>query len=398
MKKLKAGVVGFGGRGVGITWDILSNIEKLEITAVCDLYQDRMDNICEKLVEEKGCKRPLQFADYHDLVLCDEVDVVFVLSAWESHVPIAVFAMENNKPVGLEVGGAYSIEQCWDLVRTYEKTQTPVMLLENCCYGRREMLVLNMVKKGLFGEVVHCSGGYLHDLRKEVAFGEENRHYRLRNYLNRNCENYPTHELGPIAKVLDINHGNRMLSLVSMASKSAGLHEYIRQEKGADDKLLKKTFAQGDIVTTIIKCANGETITLTLDTTLPRYYSRGFTVRGTKAMYEESTDSIFVDPQPEEKHMAWKEEFGNVEKFFEEHDHPVWKEYLDSGVQGGHDGMDWLVYNAFVDSIVNGTPCPIDVYDTASWMCITALSEESIMKGSAPVAIPDFTNGMWTQR
>lgn len=235
----------------------------------------------------------------------------------------------------------------------------------------------------------------MHDLREEVAFGKERRHYRLRNYINRNCENYPTHELGPIAKVLGINRGNRMVSLVSMASKARGLHEYIMQKKSDDEELVGTHFNQGDIVSTIIKCAGGETITLSLDTTLPRYYSRGFTVRGTKGMYEEATDSVFLDGN---EHFGWRENWGNAEKYSEKYEHPIWKAYKESGVQGSHDGMDWLEFDRFFDAILEDKPFEIDVYDAAAWMCITALSEQSIALGGAPVAIPDFTNGMWTMR
>ena len=189
-----------------------------------------------------------------------------------------------------------------------------------------------------------------------------------------------------------------MVSLTSTASKAAGLKHYIKENMPDNEELVNATFAQGDIVTTVIKCANGETITLTLDTTLPRYYSRDFTVRGTRAMYEERTDSVFEDKKHEDKQFNWKEEFCNAEKYQEEYDHPIWKEYLKSGVVGGHDGMDWLVDNAFIDAIINGTECPIDVYDAASWMVISVLSEISILKGGAPVDIPDFTRGKWIER
>ncbi len=300
----------------------------------------------------------------------------------------------------MEVGGAYTIEQCYELVRAYEETGVPFMFLENCCFGRREMMALNMVKQGLFGEIVHCSGGYQHDLREEIAFGKENRNYRLRNYMTRNCENYPTHDLGPIAKVLNINRGNRMVTLSSTASKAAGLHEYIVQNKKDDEELIGKTFTQGDIITTVIKCANGETIVLTLDTTLPRYYSRGFTVRGTKGMYEEVTDSVYLDTEEDrEHHMDWgKACGGNAEKFAQEYDHPVWKRYLEAGVQGTHGGMDWLEFQLFFEALKEGRPMPIDVYDAASWMSITALSEMSILRGGAVVDVPDFTKGKWHLR
>lgn len=396
MEQLRIGVVGLGNRGYWLMKDVMLLMSKVKVTAVCDVYEDRNERAA-KLTEEMCGHKPAMETDYKKLIHRDDVDAVIVTCAWESHVPVAIEAMKAGKPVAMEVGGSYSVKQCWDLVDTYEATKTPFMFLENCCYGRREMMVLNMVKQGLFGEVVHCRGGYKHDLREEVATGEEKRHYRLRNYTHRNCENYPTHELGPIAKVLGINHGNRMLTLTSVASKSAGLHEYVKEKMPENEKLLHTKFAQGDVVNTMIKCANGETILLTLDTTLPRFYSRDFTVCGTKAMYQEDNDTLFMDNKyTMEEEFMWKDRWGNAKEYEEEYDHPTWKKFLNDGVQGGHGGMDWLVFDAFFTSVIEGTPCPIDVYDAASWMCISALSEESIALGGHPVAIPDFTNGAWT--
>lgn len=397
MTTLKLGVIGLGARGLPLIKDILLPNKKVTVTAVCDIYQDRTD-AAAKLVEETTGERPFTSCNYQDIIAHANVDVVMIFSAWESHIPIAIDAMQAHKPVGMEVGGAYSIAQCWDLVHAYEQTHTPIMLMENCCYGRKELFALHMAERGVLGGIVHCAGGYHHDLREEVAFGKENRHYRLHNYLNRNCENYPTHELGPIAKILHINRGNRMLSLTSTASKSAGLHDYIADKKSDDAELMQASFCQGDIVTTVIRCAGGQTITLTLDTTLPRYYSRGLTVRGTKGLYEEVTNSVFLDKQHNQFDADWTPQWDNAKKYMEEYEHPIWKKYLEEGVQGTHDGMDWLVYNDFFDCILENRPCPIDVYDAASWMCITALSEQSIAAGSMPVAIPDFTNGMWTTR
>ena len=394
MDKVRIGFVGLGARGRGLLNDIVLQNPKAQVTAVCDVYSDRTEEGA-KLVEEKSGVKPFASGDYRDIVTRDDVDAVVIASAWESHIPIAIAALEAGKKVGMEVGGAYTVEQCFELVKCVERTGVPLMLLENCCYGRRELMVRNMVELGVLGEVVHCAGGYMHDLREEVAFGKERRHYRLRNYINRNCENYPTHELGPIAKVLGINRGNRMVSLVSVASKSRGLHEYIMQKKSDDAELVGTHFNQGDIISTIIKCAGGETITLSLDTTLPRYYSRGFTVRGTKGMYEEATDSVFLDGN---EHFGWRENGGNAEKYSEKYEHPIWKAYKESGVQGSHDGMDWLEFDRFFDATLEDKPFEIDVYDAAAWMCITALSEQSIALGGAPVAIPDFTNGMWTMR
>ena len=394
MKDIKVGFIGLGNRGSALLDVVLSQNEN--VSAVCDLYADRAESAAKK-IEEKSGVRPMIYTDYKKLLDEADVNVVVISCAWEDHVKIAVDAMKAGKAVGLEVGGAYSVRQCWELVKTYEETLVPFMFLENCCFGRRELMVLNMVELGLFGKVVHCSGGYHHDLREEITFGKENRHYRLRNYLARNCENYPTHELGPIARVLKINRGNRMLSLTATASKAEGLHDYILRKKPDDETLCNAQINQGDIITTVIKCANGETIVLTLDTTLPRFYSRGFTVRGTRGMYEEATDSIFLD-RPEDRQYDWTwraNKVGCAAEYTEEYEHPVWKAYLEEGVQGGHDGMDYLEFKFFFDALRNGKPMPVDVYDAASWMVITALSEISIANGSAPVEIPDFTEGKW---
>ena len=302
--------------------------------------------------------------------------------------------MRAGKKVGTEVGGAYNIEDCFRLVRAYEETGIHCMMLENCCYGRKELMALNMVRKGLFGSVVHCSGGYMHDLRDEIVNGDINRHYRQRNYLSRNCENYPTHELGPIMPVLNINRGNRFVKLNSIASCSKGLHEFALEHR-PDDPIAKANFAQGDIVTTILTCADGRTATLVLDTTLPRIYSRGFTVRGTKGMYCEDGNYVHLDGESEFATVADK--LNNLENYAEEYEHPIWKEYKANPI-GGHDGIDWLVYSAFIESVREDITPPIDTYDTATLMCISCLSEQSIAAGGAPVAVPDFTSGKWIER
>ena len=184
-----------------------------------------------------------------------------------------------------------------------------------------------------------------------------------------------------------------------MASKAAGLKEYIKNNKADDEVLMNTEFHQGDVVNTIITCANGETILLTLDTTLPRYYSRGFTVQGTKGMYFEDNQCLFIDGEEHAKdHFEWKKHWGNVEEYREKYDHPVWKKYMEEGVKEGHGGMDWLVFCDCIKSVQDQTDVPIDVYDLAAWMSISALAEQSIALGGQPVAIPDFTNGMWIKR
>ena len=397
MEKIRVGFIGLGCRGYDLLFHCVLP-HNVEVAAVCDIYQDRVDTAI-KLVQDKHGNTPNGYTNYLKVLEDENVNTIIIATAWESHIEIAIAAMRAGKAVAMEVGGAYSVEQCWELVNTYEETGSPFMLMENCCFSRREMMVLNMARLNLFGEIVHCSGGYHHDIRDEITYGKDKRHYRLRNYLNRNCDNYPTHELGPIAKILNINHGNRMLSLTSTASKSAGLHSYIEEHKSDDKYLMDAKFNQGDIITTVIKCYGGETITLSLDTTLPAIPNREITVRGTKGLYMQMLDSVLLDsPDYHEKAETWqKDQYGNAEEYAKDYEHPVWKDYLENGVDEkvGHGGMDWLEFKIFFDCLKNDKPMPVDVYDAASWMAISALSEKSIIMGSYPVEIPDFTRGKW---
>lgn len=397
-KELKCAVIGLGQRGSMLLDCCLIPMARDEkqptLSAVCDIYPDRTKEAADK-IEAAGLPRPKETLDYREVLADPDINTVIIASAWESHIPIAVQAMKAGKYVGLEVGGAYSIEDCRLLVDTFEETGTHCMLLENCCYGKRELMVLNMVRKGLLGKIVHCEGGYCHDLRAEISGGLQNRHYRLRNYLNRNCENYPTHELGPIAKLLDINNGNRIVSLASHASCSHGLHEYIIKNRPDDTALVNAEFCQSDIVTTVLKTELGQTIVISLDTTLPRAYSRRFTVRGTKGAYFEDTDSIFLEEAHQRFDYEPKKLWGNAAEYEKENLHPLWQNYIP---QGGHDGMDWMVLHAFCEAAERGARPPIDVYDTALYMSITPLSEQSLAAGGASVAVPDFTRGKWYMR
>lgn len=391
--KAQIGIIGLGGRGMGLLKGEILNMDDIDVVAVCDLYEDRREQAADVVELSRG-KRPFSTSNYKEILDMAAVDAIVITTSWSDHIHIAIAAMEKGIYVGCEVGGAYSIQECWKLVEAYERTKVPCMMLENCCYGRNELMVLNMVQQGVFGEIAHCTGGYMHDLRYEIAYGKENRHYRLNNYIHRNCDNYPTHQLGPIAQILGINRGNRMVSLVSVASKAVGMHEYLQNVK-KDEELANVKFLQGDIITTTIKCAQGETITLTLDTTLPRYYSRGFTVRGTKGIYTEDNDSLFIEGEHNRFETDWRKQWGNTEQYRDQYEHPIWQQYLQDGIKKGHDGIDWLVLRAFFDSVRMGTQTPIDVYDMASWMSISTLSEDSIAVGGQLMAIPDFTNGKW---
>lgn len=387
MEKFRMGIIGAGNRGRGLQFTLI-DMDEAEVVVLCDEYLDKAEYAAGENEQRTG-KRPKVTTDYHEVLAMPDVDGVVISTAWEPHIPIAIDAMRAGKPVCLEVGGAYSINDCHELVRAYEETKTPFMFLENCCFDELELWVTSLVRNGIYGEVVHCSGAYAHDLREEIIFGKENRHYRLRNYIHRNCENYPTHELGPIAKLLGINRGNRMVSLVSMASKAAGLEAYVNSRKDkVDPALIGQKFMQGDIVTTIIKCAGGETIQLRLDTSLPRVYDREFTVHGTKAFNTGKT--LCLDGAERWRHI-WDEEFAQYKP-------DCWAQMTEEGRKLGHGGMDAIEFRRFIECVRSGEEMPIDVYDAAAWMSISCLSETSIAQGGMPQEIPDFTHGEWIRR
>lgn len=396
-KKARIAMIGLGGRGYGLLRLNLVHMKNVEVVGICDVYQDRIDKAIEKVKKVCG-NTPKGSTNYKDFLQDENVDIIMITCAWEGHIDIAVEAMQSGKFVAMEVGGAYSVEDCWRLVDTYEQTKTPLMMLENCCYGEYELMTLRMVREGIFGDIVHCEGGYHHDLREEVAFGKENRHYRLKNYLERNCENYPTHEIGPIAKVLDINRGNLFTKLTSYSSVAEGLHEYILANKADDKELVASQFKQGDVVTTIIETIKGQTVVIQLDTTLPRPYSRGYTIRGTKAMYQEDNNLVFLDNKKFKMFdFNSRPLWNNGKRYARKYAHRIWKN-KGAVVKAGHGGMDSLVLNAMVEAFLEGYYPPIDVYDTATWMVITALSEQSIKNNNQTMEFPDFTRGKWKNR
>ncbi len=394
-KKTNFGIIGLGGRGQGMLGEFL-DVPGVRVVAVCDKYADRAQ-AGVRIVQEETGETPDMYLDYKQLLQRDDIEAVLIMTTWITHARIAVDAMRAGKHAAIEVGGAASIEECWQMVRASEETGKYCMLLENCCYDRNEMALFNMVKQGMFGEIVHLEGGYRHDLRSEITLGRENRHGRLFNFMHRNGELYPTHQLGPICKLININRGNRMLSLCSITSKSRGLNVWLRDNKGADYDITEYPFNEGDVTTTMIRCANGETITLHHDCSLPRPYSRDYVIEGTRGIFQENSHGgeIYLDTLGEKGREPEWFEFPPVR---EKYEHPLWSKYTREGVHGGHGGMDFLVLSAFAESVIEGHEPPIDVYDTAAWMAVTCLSEQSAAMGGQPVPIPDFTNGMWIDR
>ena len=391
MKNYKVSIIGLGCRSQNIYY-ALKHREYVDIVSVCDTYEDRCEDMAKK-IEGDGRHRPMTFTDYKKCIDESKPDVVVVSTAWLYHLEICTYAMERGIVAACEVGGAYSIQSLWDLVRCYERTKTPIMLLENACYHRIKLLALNMKRKGCFGEMVHCEGQYRHDLREEVCRGAENRHYRLEQYIHRNADNYPTHEIGPIAKMLDINCGNRFVSLVSVGSKSAGMERYVKDKKIKSLKDVK--FNQSDVVSTIIKCQNGETISIALDTSLPRYYARGFIAQGTKGLISEDLSCVYLDDDNPNGEKMWHDAMGNLEVYYGKYEHPLWQGYKPG--KEGHGGIDVLEFDDLFRALDAGEDMPIDVYDMATWMSISVLSEESMFTGNT-VMFPDFTDGKWVYR
>lgn len=391
MKNYKLAIIGLGGRCKTLYNVALKHREYVDIVAVCDVYEDRCEAMA-KQIEDDGRHRPLLFTDYKKCIDEAKPDMVVISTSWMYHIPICLYAMERGVIAASEVGGAYSLESLWELVRCAERTGTPVTMLENACYHRIKLLALNMKRLGLFGEIVHCEGAYRHDLREEVCNGWRNKHYRLDQYIHRNSDNYPTHEIGPIAKLLDINCGNRFLSIVSVGSKSAGLTQYAK-DNGINE-LDGVEFKQSDVVSSIIKCQNGETINIALDTSLPRYYARGFIAQGTKGMISEDTNCVYLDSDNEGEKM-WYQVSGNLDIYYGKYEHPLWVDYHPGAA--GHGGIDSLQFDDIFRALDAGEAMPIDVYDMATWMSISVLSEQSLATGAA-VNFPDFTEGNWINR
>ncbi|SMD32842.1 Oxidoreductase family, NAD-binding Rossmann fold [Reichenbachiella faecimaris] len=409
--QLKLAFIGVGARGAG-QLSVALQRKDVVITAVCDIDRDALTN-AQELVKKAGQKTPVAYGkgelDYKNLLEKEDVDGVIISTPWTWHTKMAVDAMKAGKATGLEVAGAFSIEECWDLVEAYESTNTPFMILENVCYRRDVMAVLGMVRENLFGEIVHLQGGYEHDLRAVkfnngkqlygggVEFGDKGyseAKWRTQHSVSRNGELYPTHGLGPAGLYINNNRGNRFVSLTSTASKARGLHDYIvnHPNGGANHPNANIEFKLGDIVNTMIKCANGESIMLTHDTSLPRPYSLGFRVQGTKGLWMDINNSIHIEGK------SRPHEWENADNYMKKYDHPLWKKHENDTQGAGHGGMDFFVLHAFVEALKQGKEMPLDVYDCVSWSSVTCLSEQSIARGSEPQEFPDFTNGKWVHR
>ncbi|MEO6348472.1 MAG: Gfo/Idh/MocA family oxidoreductase [Aquaticitalea sp.] len=408
--KLRVGMIGVGLRGTNHL-DNLLHRDDVIVTAICDIDHNRISIALDRMAK-KGQQKPLVFGsneyDFRNLLELTEVDAVIIATPWLWHTRMAKEAMLAGKYTGVEVSAANTMEECWDLVNTHEQTGTHIMILENVNYRRDILAVLNMVKQNVFGELVHFRCGYQHDLRfvmlndgktaygKGVEFGEKGiseSAWRTQHSVLRNADVYPTHGVGPIAAMCDINRGNRFVSLTSHATKSRGMHNYIVENGGENHPNAKVNFKMGDIITSTIETANGETIIVTHDVHLPRPYSLGFRVQGTKGLWEKDGDRIYIEGQAKEPD-AWDDS----KEWLEKYDHPLWKKYGEKAMGAGHGGMDFFVINSFIESAKQNIAPPMDAYDAAAWSAITPLSELSIENNGEPQDFPDFTRGNWIKR
>jgi predicted dehydrogenase len=411
--KLRFGFIGTGSRCQEHINNVLA-IEGNKIVAICDTQRGPLDRTL-KHIARLNAPEPKVYTGsehaYEQMLNNEEFDCIIIASPWEWHTPMAVAAMKAGVPyVGVEVSAANTLEECWDLVHVSETTRSHLNILENVCYRRDCMAALNMVRKGLFGEMLHGGCGYEHDLRDikfndgtqysyrkdgELRMGKEafaEAQWRTQHSVRRNGDVYPTHGIGPVAHCMDINRGNRFIALSSMATQSRGLHRFVVDNGGADHPYAKINFNLGDIVTTMIKCANGQTIIVTHDTNSPRPYSLGFRIQGTNGLWMNDGDHVYVEGQSQ------PHRWDDSDEWFGKYDHEMWNTLESKAREAGHGGMDYIMMYDFVDAIRNRKPAPMDCYDAAAWSAISALSEMSVARGGALVDFPDFTRGQWIHR
>jgi hypothetical protein len=407
LSKVRLGFIGVGARGRSHLQQALFR-EDVEITAICDTDPKSIAK-ANAMIEKAGRKTPPAYTTgdeaFLQMLKREDIDGVVIATPWEWHTPMAVATMKAGKYAGLEVSATVTLKESWDLVNAYEKTGSHCMLLENVCYRRDVMAILNMVRQGMFGEMTYAHCGYEHDLRNIKfndgqsiagvgpefgAKGFSEAHWRTQHSVDRNGDLYPTHGLGPVAHWLNINRGNRFTHLTSTATKSRGLHKYVVDKGGPDHPNAKVNFKLGDVVTTVVECANGENIVIIHDTNSPRPYSLGFRAQGTQGIWMDDGDTIYLEGVSPKPHQ-WE----SFNTYQEKYDHPLWKQHAQTAQNSGHGGIDFFVLRGFIESIKNQVAPPIDVYDAAAWSAISPLSEQSIAGGSKPMEIPDFTKGKW---
>ena len=391
--EVRIGFVGVGGMGTAHIRN-LSRIDGCRVTAICDIEPAHAEHAAT-LLEEAGSPRPtLYTAGKTDFVrLCEneDLDLVYTATPWRWHVPVCVAAMTNGKHAATEVPAAISVEDCWQLVENAEKHALHCVMMENVCYGRSELLALNLVRRGLLGEIVHAECGYLHDLR-EIKFADTGEGlWRREHAKERDGNLYPTHGLGPVAQCMNINRGDRFDHLVSMSSPSRGLQEWAATHYPEGHAKRQESYVLGDVNGSLIKTALGYMIYVGHDTNLPRPYSRINQIQGTRGIFQGYPDRVYIEGRGEPH--SWTEAAGH----FDEFEHPLWAALHDESTGAGHGGMDFVEDWRMIHCLRQGLALDMDVYDAVALSAVTELSERSVAAGSDPVAFPDFTRGRWRE-
>ncbi len=391
---MRVAVIGVGGRGTSML-PIWLAVDGVQVTAVCDIVEDKVRH-AQSLVEKAGQKTPAGYFhgehDFENLCRRDDIDFVYIATPWEWHVPMALAALSHGKHCGTEVPAATSIEDCWKLVRASERHRRHCLIMENCCYGYNEMLVLNMIRAGAFGDILHGEGAYLHDLRSELFSNQGEGLWRRTWSTRENGNLYPTHGLGPVAHYMNIHRGDRFDYLVSMSSPARGLAAYRAEHIPPGDPKWKENYICGDVNVSLIKTVQGRTIIVQHDTSNARPYDRLNTVNGTKGIFRDYPPRLYLDGQNPE---AWT----TIDQVKTQYEHPLWTRIGELARKlGGHGGMDFIMAYRLAECMHKGLPPDIDVYDAAAWSAPMGLSIASVAHGSTPMAFPDFTGGHWQDR
>lgn len=397
MDTVRTAFIGVGARGSGHVEQMLQ-IEGVQVVAICDTHTPAAE-ASAKVCTDKGRPAPALFTngpeDYKRMLDRDDIDIVIISTPWEWHVPMCVDAMNRGKHAFTEVPAAYTVDGCWELVDTSERTRKHCMMMENVNYGREELMVLNMCRLNVFGELLHGEAAYIHDLRwqmNEVERGTGS--WRTWHYTKRNGNLYPTHGLGPVAQYMNVNRGDRFDYLSSMSSPARVREIYGRENFAADHQWNKAKFVCGDINTTIVKTVRGKTIMVQWDEQLPRPYTRHNLIQGTKGVWGGFPNRMVCEGRTEDTDR-WVQG-KDLEPWYEQYEHPLWKRIGEMAKEmGGHGGMDFVMLWRIVYCLRNGLPLDQDVYDAAAWSVITPLSEWSVANRSQSVDVPDFTRGAW---
>lgn len=389
---VRIAIVGTGLRGRSVLSEWLA-IEGVQITALCDNVESKVRQAAA-MVTKAGRPEPALFfngdRDFERMVQRNDIDFVYTATPWPWHTPVSLAAMRAGKHVGSEVPIATSVDDCWELVETSEKTRRHCLMMENVCYGNSELTVLRMVQEGVFGTLLHGEAAYLHDLRALLFEDRDEGLWRRLPHTQRNANFYPTHGLGPVAQYMGVHRGDRFEYMVSMSSGEAGLSEWREKHVEAGNPKWKERYVAGDMNSSLIKTAKGRTILLQHDVVSPRPYSRLNNLQGSKAIFNDYPPRVYVEG------TVGGERWTALADLNKKYEHPLWTAVGDLARQnGGHGGMDFIMAYRLVQCLREGLVPDFDVYDATAWSVPFPLSEKSMKKGSAPIKFPDFTRGAW---